>query len=391
MTKRQLRSGFTTGACAAAAARGAALLLRDQHPVDSVEIDLPAGFRASFELHGQAFDPDAARCFVIKDAGDDPDVTHGVEVHAAVRVAPRVTGEPAVIIRGGTGIGRVTKPGLAVPVGDWAINPVPRRMIAEAVGAVFPPTGALVPVVTISIPDGEQRATRTLNARLGILGGLSILGTSGVVRPISHRAWTDTIDVAIDVALAGGCDTVVLSTGRTSEAAAQRLLANGQRQRAKGGNPLPLALSPEPVLPEEAFVMMGDHVGYALEACHRKGAAQVVVAAQFAKLLKIACGHAQTHVSASVLDLSQLAGWARQSGLDGAFADRLECANTAREIWTELGGDHPLVAEVAARALARLRQWAPGARVGILLIAYDERPPLLFGALPCGAKEEGKS
>ena len=106
-------------------------------------------------------------------------------------------------------------------------------------------------MVTISIPDGEQRATRTLNARLGILGGLSILGTSGVVRPISHRAWTDTLEVALDVALAGGCDTVVLSTGRTSEAAAQRLLANGQRQRAKGGNPLPLALSPEPGFPKK--------------------------------------------------------------------------------------------------------------------------------------------
>ena len=114
MAQRPLRSGFTTGACAAAAARGAALLLRDQHPVDAVEIDLPAGFTARFELHGQALDAAAARCFVVKDAGDDPDVTHGVEVHAEVRVAPRVIGEPAVIIRGGTGIGRVTKPGLAV-------------------------------------------------------------------------------------------------------------------------------------------------------------------------------------------------------------------------------------------------------------------------------------
>ena len=136
--------------------------------------------------------------------------------------------------------------------------------------------------------------------------------------------------------------------------------------------------------------MMGDHVGYALEACHRKGAAQAVVAAQFAKLLKIACGHAQTHVSASGLDLSHLAGWARQSGLDGAFADRLECANTARDVWEELGGAHPLIAEVAARALSRLRQWAPGARVGILLVGYDERPPLVFGDLPRGAREKGK-
>jgi len=368
MASRSLRSGFTTGACAAAAAKGAALLLRDGCPVEAVEIDLPAGFIARFVLHGQVLDGAAARCFVVKDAGDDPDVTHGVEVHVEVSLSAAAPGQPPVIIAGGTGIGRVTKPGLAVPVGEWAINPVPRRMIAEAVGAVFPPGGPQVPRVTVSIPDGEQRAARTLNARLGILGGLSILGTTGVVRPVSHRAWTDTIEVAIDVALASRAAAVVLSTGRTSEAAVQKVLP----------------------LPEEAFVMMGDHVGYALEACHRRGVGQVVVATQFAKLLKIACGHAQTHVSASRLDLSQLAGWARQGGLDGAFADRLECANTARAVWEELGGDHPLVAEVAARALARLGQWAPGARMALTLAGYDERPPLVFGDLPSRAREEGK-
>jgi cobalt-precorrin-5B (C1)-methyltransferase len=368
MAGRSLRSGFTTGACAAAAVRGAALLLCEQRRIECVEIDLPAGFAARFELNGQAFDQVAARCFVIKDAGDDPDVTHGVEVHAEVRLVPRGADKTAVIIEGGIGIGRVTKPGLAVPVGEWAINPVPRQMITEAVESVFPPRGALIPKVTISIPDGEERAKRTLNARLGILGGLSILGTTGVVRPVSHRAWTDTIEVAIDVALAGRVAAVVLSTGRTSEARAQGVLS----------------------LPEEAFVMMGDHVGYALESCHRRGLGRVVVAAQFAKLLKIACGHAQTHVSASRLDLSQLAGWARQSGLDGAFADRLECANTARAVWQELGVDHPLIAEVVARALSRLRQWAPGARLALLLVGYDERPPRVFGDLPRGTREEGK-
>ena len=363
---RQLRSGFTTGACAAAAARGAARLLREQRPLESVEIELPAGFAARFALHGQVFDAGAAHCFVVKDAGDDPDVTHGVEVHAELRLSPRAAGDPPLVIAGGTGIGRVTKPGLAVAVGEWAINPVPRRMIAQAVADVFPAAGPVTPQLTLSIPDGEERAKRTLNARLGILGGLSILGTTGVVRPISHQAWTDTIDVALDVALAAQAPALVLSTGRTSEAAAQALLP----------------------LPEESFVMMGDHVGYALEACHRKGVPRVLLAVQFAKLLKIACGHRQTHVSASRLDLAELADWARQSGLDGAFAGKLECANTAREIYLELGSDHPLIEVVAARALERLRHWAAGPSLGLLLVDYAGAPPRAFGALPFAAKEE---
>ncbi|HEY4745832.1 MAG TPA: cobalt-precorrin-5B (C(1))-methyltransferase CbiD, partial [Desulfuromonadaceae bacterium] len=249
--RKPLRTGYTTGACAAAAAKGAALMLARQEPVNEVTILLPADVSATFALHGQAFAPDAAACYVIKDAGDDPDVTNGAEVHARVTVAPpplmgggRGEGEAArgnsdgdssapptpalphegggrIFISGGTGIGKATKPGLAVAPGEWAINPVPRRMIEQAVRAVFP-KGTLG--VEISIPDGEQRAQRTLNARLGIVGGLSILGTSGIVRPISAKAWTDTIDAALDVARACGCPTVVLSTGRTSELAAQRHL-----------------------------------------------------------------------------------------------------------------------------------------------------------------------
>jgi cobalt-precorrin-5B (C1)-methyltransferase len=369
-------------------------MLREQRPVAAVELVLPAGTIARFELGGQHFNRQAAHCFVVKDAGDDPDVTHGVEVHAEVALlqgdSPQKRGQSplAVVIAGGTGIGRVTKPGLAVPVGEWAINPMPRRMIEEAVLAIFPPSPSpLIPQVTISIPDGEARAARTLNARLGILGGLSILGTTGVVRPISHQAWTDTIEVALDVALAGGCVTVVLSTGRTSELAAQKALTPPSPPCKTGGVPEGRGGR---VIPEEAFVMMGDHVGYALAACHRKGVARVVVAAQFAKLLKIACGHPQTHVSASRIDLGQLAGWARQTGLDGAFADRLECANTAREAWGLLAGDHPLIGEVAARALARLRQWVPGAAVGLLLAGYDDRPPLSFGEWEY-PREEGTS
>jgi len=348
---RALKYGYTTGACAAAATLGAALLLRDGSPHGAVELPLPAGFSARFVLRDERLADRRASCHVVKDAGDDPDVTHGVEVHAELQ---RVGGEGLEIV-GGTGIGRVTRPGLAVAVGEPAINPVPRAMIAQALRTVFPSGGFRV---TLSIPDGAARAARTLNARLGIVGGLSILGTSGVVKPISHQAWTDTLLVAIDVALAGGCRTLVASTGRTSERVAEQALG----------------------LPEPAYLMMGDHVGFTLEAAHTKGVPALIVAAQFAKLVKIACGHRQTHVRQSQLDLQQLAAFATESGLDGSLGKRLELANTAREIWERLGPDHPLVNRVAQRALAQLQQWAPGVAVGILLADYHGAVAGRYGA-----------
>jgi cobalt-precorrin-5B (C1)-methyltransferase len=358
---KTLRYGYTTGACAAAAALGAALMLRDQRIYPSVELPLPAGFSVTFPLFGQTFSAGEAHCFVVKDAGDDPDVTNGVEVHAQVTLTPPLVkgGQGGVVvIEGGVGIGTVTKPGLAVPVGEAAINPVPRQMITEALAGVFTRHPSPVTIFCrLSIPDGEERAKRTLNARLGIVGGLSILGTTGVVRPLSHRAWTDTIDVALDVALAAGCRAVVLATGRTSEEAAM--------------TELPLA--------EEAFVMMGDHVGYALEACHRKGVPAVILAVQFAKLVKIACGHPQTHVSASRLDLEELGRWGSTAGLDGDAVKKIECANTAREVYETLGPDHPLIAMAADHGLEKARQWAPGVAVAVFLAGYGNRPARRFG------------
>lgn len=344
MAKKPLRSGFTTGACAAAAAKGAALLLRDGN-ADRVEIDLPAGFPASFALHGQQLATGVTHCFVIKDAGDDPDVTDGIELHAELR---RTTGDGLEIVAG-TGIGQVTKPGLAVAVGQAAINPVPMQMIKRALADVFPSREGLQ--LTLSIPDGEQRAGKTLNARLGILGGLSLLGTTGVVRPISHQAWTDTLDVAIDVALAAGATPVVLSTGRTSELAAQRRFT----------------------LPEEGFVMMGDFLGYALDACRRKEVPKVVLSAQFAKLLKIACGHAQTHVRHSQLDLTLLIQWAEEIGLDAAECQQLELANTARQVFETFGPESALVTHVGQQALAICQQQVPAAELSVLLVDYQGR------------------
>jgi cobalt-precorrin-5B (C1)-methyltransferase len=360
MTKSSLRYGYTTGACAAAAAKGAALMLRDRRLVDEVEIALPAGITAQFRLHGQEFTENFASCFVVKDAGDDPDVTHGAEIHARISPMDNESLNRLVMIEGGVGVGKVTKPGLAVPVGEWAINPVPRRMIEEAVSEVFPPhSSPCTPHVTISIPNGEALAQKTLNARLGIIGGLSILGTTGIVRPISAKAWTDTIDAAIDVALACGCETVVLSAGRTSELVAQRCLGTGDRGLGTGKG-----------LKEEAFVMMGDHVGYALRACARKGVKRVVLAGQFAKLLKIACGHEQTHVSSSDLDLRTLAEWLLLEPCASNLVPLAERANTARQVLESSGNVPSLTRLVCGKALEFAKKVAPAMDTKVLLAGY---------------------
>jgi cobalt-precorrin-5B (C1)-methyltransferase len=360
--KKKLRYGYTTGACAAAAAKGAVQMLASQAFVNEVSINLPAGVSASFQLHGQSFSVHEAGCFVIKEAGDDPDVTHGAEVWATATanppLPPFIEGGSKIKITGGTGIGKVIKPGLAVPPGEWAINPVPRRMIEEAVGGVLS-TFNLQPStfnIVISIPDGEERAKKTLNQRLGIMGGLSILGTTGIVRPISAKAWTDTIDAALDVARACGCDTVVLSTGRTSEMAAQKFF-----------NLQPSTFD----LPEEAFIMMGDHVAYALRACAMRGFARPIIACQFAKLLKIACGHENTHAAASELDLVTLKGWAEEAGLSAAITSVIASAHTAREIAIATGFDIKLMKLVTIHAEQAAVGHASDIEPRFLVCGYD--------------------
>jgi cobalt-precorrin-5B (C1)-methyltransferase len=352
MKGKELRYGYTTGSCAAAAVKGAAQMLRDQVLVDEVQLTLPCGETARFRLQGCQLRDNTASCYVVKDAGDDPDVTNGAEIHACAKV--EFFTKHRITIKGGVGVGRVTKPGLAVPVGEWAINPVPRRMIMEVVKEVF--AVRCVPATltfTISIPNGEELAKKTLNERLGIVGGLSILGTSGIVKPISTKAWTDTVDASIDVALACGSRTVVLSTGRTSELAVQRQLA------AKGE------------LGEEAFVMMGDHFGYSITSCHKKGVQQVVVAGQFAKLVKIACGHRQTHVSSSELDLAQLADWLRESPETARLERLAREANTARHLLEASDYDQALIELVCARVAKASAICAPGLKVRVFLAGYQ--------------------
>lgn len=357
--KRGLRSGYTTGACAAAAAKGAALMLVCQSLANEVTIELPGGCSASFQLHKQVFSGEAASCHVLKDAGDDPDITNGAEIQATVTWQPvsisvdTPNNDEKMLITGGAGIGKVTKPGLALPPGEWAINPVPRQMIRQAVDAVlaeFKIEQHSVLSVVLSIPDGEERAKKTLNARLGIIGGLSILGTTGIVRPVSAKAWTDTIYAAVAVARACNCKNIVFSTGRTSELAAQKHF---------------------PDFPEEAFIMMGDHVAFALKISLISGYKKPIIACQFAKMLKIACGYENTHAAASALDLAVLYEWAESAKLSPTKLAVISEANTAREIAVTTGFDEQLMNLVADRARLAAAGHSAGIQMQPLLCGYD--------------------
>ena len=345
---RTLRSGYTTGACAAAAAKAAVLgLLGQPHP-GRVEIPFPDGSRHSFELC--RFGTGLAT--VVKDAGDDPDVTNGAEIGAEARWLNEPGCEP-VVLGNGPGVGVVTKPGLPVAVGEPAINPVPRRMIRAAVAEALVEggTGERRVEVCIFVRDGEVLAEKTLNRRLGVVGGLSILGTTGIVRPVSARAWTDTIEASLRVARAAGLDEVVLATGRTSEAAVQGRLA----------------------LPEEALVMMGDYLHYALTATARQGFRRIHLAGMWAKLVKAALAVPQTHVRNGALETRQAADLLVDLGLDGPAAAALARANTAREIYERLraADRDDLVTAVCDRARVQAEAWS-GLPVTVYLVTAEE-------------------
>ncbi|MBV8084911.1 MAG: cobalt-precorrin-5B (C(1))-methyltransferase, partial [Chloroflexi bacterium] len=318
--RRGLRTGFTTGTCAAAAAKAAALALTRQQPVGDVTIRLPIGQVVTFALKRCEFDAQVAVCSVVKDAGDDPDVTHGAEIVATVSRANRFA------LAGGEGVGIVTLPGLGLEVGGPAINPVPRQMIAASVAEI---TGEPL-LVEISVPGGAQMAKKTLNGRLGILGGISILGTTGIVRPYSTASWRASVEQAVDVAAANGLTEVVLSTGGRSE---------------KYGR----ALKPE--LPDLAFVEMGEFTGHAMKRCAARGIARATLAGMIGKLSKIAQGHFMTHVAANQVDPAFLAELAKQAGASAELADRVRSSNTARHAQEIAGSSIPrLFSLIAQRA-----------------------------------------
>ena len=404
LKNKKLRSGYTTGACAAAAAKAATvLLLRSESKPERIEIPFPDGSRVAFNIHdsGYSVKEKSAYAKVIKDAGDDPDVTHGAEIVASVKsseLGARNKDCPEIIIKGGKGVGRVTKPGLAIPVGEPAINPVPRKMIREAVMEAitesvnqpiplptsplkgeelnkFPPLQgegkggdglAATPQleITISVPAGEELAKKTLNHRLGIVGGISILGTTGIVRPVSMEAYTATITSGMDVAKAMGHSVVVISSGRTSEKAHMKKFA----------------------FPEEAYVMMGDYLEFSLIDAKKHGFNSIHLCAQWAKMIKTAMATPQTHVRHGAIEAADAVAFLRSLGLAVPLTTEF---NTARAIFDYINSElstplapsvdeclrecrvHTALAAVCAAAKQYAERIASGIPVIVHLVSYE--------------------
>ena len=338
---RGLRAGWTTGTCASAAAKAAAIGRCTGTRPDTVEVGLPDGQRVSFPVEagpsGEAFE-----AVVVKDAGDDPDCTDGARMTALVEFADELAGAAVTPgehdLRAGDGIGTVTLPGLGLPVGAPAINPVPRKMINAALAEVTDRTL----VVTFSVPGGQAMAAKTTNERLGILGGISILGTTGIVKPFSTASYRASVVQQIDVAAAQGHDLVVLATGSRSES---------------------YALATWPEIPPVCVVEVGDFTGIALRRAAGAGMRRAVFVGVAGKITKLAAGVMMTHFHRSEVDTDLLAEVARAAGATPAVVEAATATNTARhffEVSVAEGVLEPL-AELCRRAAANCRAHVSGA------------------------------
>jgi cobalt-precorrin-5B (C1)-methyltransferase len=334
MQDRPLRRGWTTGTCAAAAAKAAyAALVTGEFP-DPVDVALPRGERPAFALATTRKDDRSATAGVVKDAGDDPDVTHGALILATVRHAASGSG---VTFRAGEGVGTATRPGLPIAAGEPAINPLPRRIIRDAIAEVAATANHAADIeVEIAVPGGEALAAKTLNPRLGIVGGLSILGTTGIVVPYSCSAWIHSIHSGIDVARAMGVTHIAGATGAASEAAVQKLHG----------------------LPEFALIDMGDFVGGMLKYIRTHPVPRVTIAGGVAKITKLAQGLLDLHSRRGAVDLTSLARFAETAGGTDALCERIITANTAAEAFSHAEAAGIGLGDVVARAA-----WETAARV----------------------------
>ncbi|WP_443033529.1 cobalt-precorrin-5B (C(1))-methyltransferase [Streptomyces sp. CA2R101] len=374
-----LRHGWTTGACATAASTAAYTALLSGEFPDPVTITLPKGQTPSFALaveelvmgelteEGPAAGRTAAMAGVVKDAGDDPDVTHGALVRATVRALPAGSG---VVFKAGPGVGTVTRPGLPLDVGEPAVNPVPRQMMREHLDEVaerYGGPGAAADVeVEISVDHGEEIARSTWNPRLGILGGLSILGTTGIVVPYSCSAWIDSIRRGVDVARAAGRRHVAGCTGSTSEKVAVALHH----------------------LPEDALLDMGDFAGAVLKYIRRHPVERLTICGGFAKLSKLAAGHLDLHSARSQVDKGFLAELARRGGADEALAQVVAEANTGlAALQLCAAADVPLGDLVAATARDESLAVLRGAPVAVDVICIDRAGMVVGRAEPRGPGE----
>jgi cobalt-precorrin-5B (C1)-methyltransferase len=308
--KGTLRTGYTTGTTATAATKGALYALINGKPMEQVAVSLPKGRTATLKIAWTKNENNGkVTCAAIKDAGDDPDATHGAEICSTVSFSENVGN---IHIDGGKGVGRVTKPGLGLEIGKAAINPTPLKMLEQAVGEVAGHQLEKQGVdVVISVPNGEEIAKKTDNPRLGILGGISILGTTGLVLPYSTASFAASIRQGLDVATAMGADTVVLTTGGRSEDFAKELFK----------------------LPDHCFIQMGDFAGYSIKQCANKMTIrQVIIAGFIGKLTKMAMGVKQTHVAGSHIDMEFMARLAAECEAPPNVVDEIGSANTARHV-----------------------------------------------------------
>ncbi|MBF0589131.1 MAG: cobalt-precorrin-5B (C(1))-methyltransferase [Magnetococcales bacterium] len=357
------RTGFTTGACAAAAARGAALALIHGRPPAHVETDLPNGSSVLFQIHHGQSDGDRAQAVVIKDAGDDPDRTHGAHLTATV---VQLAHQPGLFrLEGGDGVGRVTRPGLGLEVGRAAINPVPcaniEMNVRAACGDWLQRHGISV---TISVPGGAVMAEKTLNPRLGILGGISILGISGIVHPYSTSAYRKAMEQGIRAIAAQGERRLVLTTGGRTERFAMAELDD---------------------IPEYCFVQMGDFVGAALARAASSGLREVWIGAMVGKLAKIGQGVRNTHAHKSSLDMVRVAELARRVGGSETACLAIAQGVTVRfaaETLREQGLEHAFMEALVQAAWRAVKRELPE-EVRVTLLGFDFSGSLLAQESGC--------
>ena len=356
----KLRTGWTTGTCAAAAAKAAAEALVSGEAQEEVEIQLPRKGeekRVRFAVERCAVGEAWAEAVVVKDAGDDPDVTHGAHLTARVSWREGV----GIELDRGEGVGAVTKPGLGLTVGGPAINDVPRRMISYSIEEVLDTEERGV-LVVISVPNGQEMAEKTTNPRLGIVGGISILGTTGIVRPFSTASWRASVGQAVNVIGTQGYNTLVLSTGGLTEKAAMRLL---------------------PDLEEVCFIEVGDFTGHALKGAIKNNVERVFFVGMVGKLTKLAAGIMMTHWTRSKVDNDLLADITAKTGGDPELVEEMKRANTARhayELWQDakLEKAPHLLCTLAAE---NLKEYAKGKLdVYVIMVDFDTLEPA--GASP---------
>jgi len=306
--KTKLRTGFTTGSCATASSKAGILAIINQENIERIEIILPKRSKLDIQINSCEFTNNSAKCSVIKDGGDDPDVTHGAEIIVDVELTD-VVGE--IEIDGGEGVGRVTKPGLGLEIGSAAINPTPKKMILENIREVAKELLEKKGIkITVSVPKGKELGPKTDNPRIGIVGGISILGTSGIVIPYSTASFAAAIRQQISVVNTMNDDSVVLTTGGRSEDFAREIID----------------------LPDHSFIQMGDFSGYTIKQCAKQGLKKAYVAGFIGKLAKMAAGVKQTHVKGGKVDMKFLSELAKRCNANGDTISKILGANTARNV-----------------------------------------------------------